>query len=135
MMTKWYLYGLLIAVLTFPSLTLIINRTFVLFIINHASPEAGQEGHATILKTQLQAKGLGEVHVIETSFQDTGMFAVKSSHHPTALYIISAISLLANIALIIFHIYPIRKNKRNPFTQEVYIDEAAYAKLALRKEE
>ena len=43
-----------------------------IFIINHASPEAGQEGHATILKTQLQAKGLGEVHVIETSFQDTG---------------------------------------------------------------
>ncbi|MDA9231482.1 hypothetical protein N9O56_02835 [Rickettsiales bacterium] len=43
-----------------------------IFIINHASPEAGQKGHATILKTQLEAKGLDKVHVIETSFQDTG---------------------------------------------------------------
>lgn len=121
------------------------------YVYNAVSDHAFYAGAALLLSCTIPAffmgKGAWLQHRAQTlgiwmifamsfpSFQDTGMFAVKSSHNPTALYIISAISLLANIALIIFHIYKIRKNKRNPLTQEVYIDETAYAKLALRKEE
>lgn len=121
------------------------------YVYNAVSDHAFYAGAALLLSCTIPAffmgKGAWLQHRAQTlgiwmifamsfpSFQDTGMFAVKSSHNPTALYIISAISLLANIGLIIFHVYKIRKHKRNPLTQEVYIDEAAYAKLALRKEE
>ena len=121
------------------------------YVYNAVSDHAFYAGAALLLSCTIPAffmgKGAWLQHRAQTlgiwmifamsfpSFQDTGMFAVKSSHNPTALYIISAISLLANIGLIIFHVYKIRKHKRNPLTQEVYIDETAYAKLALRKEE
>lgn len=69
------------------------------------------------------------------AFIDTSKYAVKASQNTNALFIISAIALLANIALIIFHGYKIVINKRNPLTQEVYFDEPAYAKLAQPKQD
>jgi len=63
------------------------------------------------------------------AFIDTSKYAVKASLDPRALFIVSALALAANIALIIYHVYKIVKHKRNPLTQEVYIDEPAYAEL------
>ena len=60
------------------------------------------------------------------AFMDTSEYAVKASQNTTALFAISAIALLSNIALIIFHIYKIVKNKRNPLKDEIYTDLESY---------
>ncbi|MBI9100104.1 MAG: hypothetical protein JEY91_16600 [Spirochaetaceae bacterium] len=60
------------------------------------------------------------------AFQDTTKFAVKSSHNTTALFTVSLIALLANIALIIYHVYRIVKYKRNPLKDEIYKEIKAY---------
>jgi hypothetical protein len=64
------------------------------------------------------------------AFIDTSKYAVKASQNTTALFIVSAIALISNIALVGYHFYKIYKNKRNPFKEEVYIDESAYLELA-----
>jgi len=56
------------------------------------------------------------------AFIDTSKYAVKASQNTTALFLVSAIALLANIALIIFHGYKIVKAKRNPLKEEIYTD-------------
>lgn len=66
-------------------------------------------------------------------FVDDSMFAVQSSHNTTALFAISALALLVNIAVLIFHFYKITKFKRNPITEEVYIDEPKYLEIAAKK--
>lgn len=119
------------------------------YVYNAVSDHAFYAGAALLLSCTIPAffmgKGAWLQHRAQTlgvwmifamsfpSFQDVGMFAVKSSHNPVALYIASGLSLLANVILIIFHVYKIVKTKRNPLTQEVYVDEEAYAKLAARK--
>ena len=52
----------------------------------------------------------------------TSMFAHRSSHNETALFLVSLVALLVNIAVAVYHVYRIAKFRRNPFTQEVYPD-------------
>lgn len=63
------------------------------------------------------------------AFIDTSKYAVKSSQNTTALFIISAIALIANIALVIYHVYKIVKSKRNPLKEEIYTDLESYKSL------
>ena len=56
------------------------------------------------------------------SFIDTSKYAVKASQNEAALFIVSAIALIANMALVIFHVNKIVKSKRNPIKEEVYSD-------------
>ncbi len=67
------------------------------------------------------------------AFIDTSMFAVKSSNNETALFIVSALSLLSNIALIVYHVYMIVKTKRNPLKEEIYKDLNAYKEVLADK--
>lgn len=60
------------------------------------------------------------------TFIDTSMFAVKSSHSATALWVVSSFALASNIAVFIYHVYKIVKLKRNPIKEEIYTDLAAY---------
>ncbi|WP_236333945.1 DUF5692 family protein [Paenibacillus auburnensis] len=48
----------------------------------------------------------------------------------TALWVVSALSLAANIAVIVYHCYKIFKHNRNPLKVEVYTDLAAYKAIA-----
>lgn len=57
------------------------------------------------------------------------IFAHRSSHNPTAMFVIALLSLLANIGVFCYHAYRIVKKRRNPFTQEIYADTPAYAEL------
>ena len=50
------------------------------------------------------------------------MFAHRSAHNPTAMLLLSAAALVANVAVFAYHIYKVRSTKRSPFTQEVYWD-------------
>lgn len=93
-------------------------------------------GKGSWLQHRAQTLGIWMIFAMSfPQFQDQGMFAVQSAHNEKALFIISLMSLLVNIALIVFHVYKISKFGRNPFKQEVYTDEKAYAALAVRKEE
>ena len=60
------------------------------------------------------------------SFVDTSKYAVKSSNNETALFVFSFLALLANVLLISYHIYRIRKYKLNPLKDEIYSDTEAY---------
>lgn len=60
------------------------------------------------------------------TFIDTSMFAVKSSHSASALWVVSSLALASNIAVFIYHIYRIVKLKRNPLKEEIYSDLTAY---------
>lgn len=62
-------------------------------------------------------------------FMQDSMFAHRSAHNPTALLLISGLSLAANIAVFAWHIYRIVKRRRNPLTQEVYADTADYVAM------
>lgn len=63
------------------------------------------------------------------SFVSSSKFAVQSSHNTTALFIVSTLSLIANIALFIYHYYKVFKYKRNPFKVEVHSDLEDYKKI------
>jgi uncharacterized membrane protein len=64
------------------------------------------------------------------SFVDTSMFAVKSSHSVTALWIIGGLSLGINVAVLVYEIYKIVKTGRNPLKEELYTDLPAYREVA-----
>ena len=58
------------------------------------------------------------------AFTETSMFAHRSSHNPTALFIVSALSLAVNIGVFGYHAWRIIRLRRNPVTMEVYSDTA-----------
>lgn len=60
------------------------------------------------------------------NFVDTSKFAVKSSHSTTALFVVSLLSLLSNVAVFIYHYYKIFKFKKNPFKEEIHNDLNSY---------
>ncbi|WP_022868171.1 DUF5692 family protein [Schaalia vaccimaxillae] len=53
-------------------------------------------------------------------FVTDSKFAVDSSHDPRALFIVSLIALLANIAVAVYQVYVIVANKKNPLKDELY---------------
>ena len=59
-------------------------------------------------------------------FMQDSMFAHRSAHNPTAMFIISAAALIANLWVFGRHVYVIVSKKRNPFRQEVHVDEPTY---------
>lgn len=56
------------------------------------------------------------------------MFAITSTHNPKALMTLSILALIANIGVFVYEIKTIRKTKRNPLKEEIYIDLESYKK-------
>jgi hypothetical protein len=50
------------------------------------------------------------------SFVTDSTFAVDSSHDPTALFVVSALSLAANVAVLVYQAMTIVRKRRNPLT-------------------
>jgi hypothetical protein len=64
------------------------------------------------------------------AFIDTSAFAVKASLNPTALFTVSFLALGANVALAVFEIYKVSKNRVMPWTgKPVFSDTRAYARV------
>jgi hypothetical protein len=63
------------------------------------------------------------------SFIDEGAFAVESTYNTKALFGFSFLSLLSNIAIIVYMIYKVRKTKRNPYVGELYTDLKEYNEI------
>ena len=59
-------------------------------------------------------------------FQDQGIQMVKSTYNTGIYTFFGALSLAANIAVIIYMIYKMAKTKRNPYTAELYTDLKEY---------
>ncbi len=112
------------------------------YVYNCLSDHAFYAGTALLLSCTIPAffikKGAWLQHRVHTlavwvmfamtfpTFQDSTMFAVKSSNNTQILFVVSFIALLSNIALITYHIYRIVKYKRNPLNDEVYRGVNAY---------
>ncbi len=62
-------------------------------------------------------------------FMQDSAFAHRSAHNPTAMFLVSALALIVNIGVAIYHFRTIVRTRRNPFTQELYADTPAYAAM------
>jgi len=51
---------------------------------------------------------------------------VPTSHNPKAFFIVSLVALIANAALVVYQFNKIRKNRLNPFKDEIFTDTKAY---------
>ena len=55
-----------------------------------------------------------------------GKYAVASTHSPTAYYAVSILALAVNLAVGIYQLRAIIKNKKNPLKDELYSDKKSY---------
>lgn len=62
-------------------------------------------------------------------FQDQGKFMVTSTYNPTIYTMLGILSLSVNLAVFVYMIYKVLKTKRNPYTQELYIDLKEYVEI------
>ncbi|MEG0051413.1 MAG: DUF5692 family protein [Terrisporobacter sp.] len=60
---------------------------------------------------------------------DESQFAVKASQNTTALFIVSLLALLANIAVFVYMLYKSKESKRNPYKDELYTDLYCYKEV------
>ncbi|WP_262852865.1 DUF5692 family protein [Mumia quercus] len=63
------------------------------------------------------------------TFVTSSPFAVDSSHNPTALFLVSALSLAANVAVAVYQVFTIVKLRRNPLRDELYTDLRSYREV------
>jgi len=54
---------------------------------------------------------------------------VHTTHNATAFFVVSLVSLLANVALVVYQFIKIRKNKLNALKDEIYADTKAYKRV------
>ncbi|MBD7982255.1 DUF5692 family protein [Oerskovia merdavium] len=64
------------------------------------------------------------------TFVSDSAFAVDSSHNPTALFVVSLVSLLANVAVAVYQAKVIVTRRRNPLRDELFTDHKSYQELA-----
>lgn len=89
-------------------------------------------GKGSWLQHRAQTLGIWMMFTMSfPAFSDTSVFAVQSSHSVPALWVVSILSLSANVGLISFHVYKIIKGRKNPLKEEIYSDTKAYAKVKL----
>lgn len=63
------------------------------------------------------------------NFQDQGKFSVVSTYQPGIYMFWGVISLGANIALIAYMLYRMKKTGRNPYREELYRDHGQYSEI------
>jgi hypothetical protein len=65
---------------------------------------------------------------------DDSVFAVKASLNPTALFLVSLLALVVNVAVFVYHFAKVIKYKRNPITAEVHTDLGEYKELIAERD-
>lgn len=63
------------------------------------------------------------------SFVTDSQFSVAASGRPAALFTVSALALLANLAVAAYQLCTVIKRRRNPLTDELYADLAGYREV------
>lgn len=54
---------------------------------------------------------------------------VPTTHNPVAFFIVSSLALVVNAAAVVYQFSVIRRNKLNPFRDELYTEKAFYKKI------
>lgn len=54
---------------------------------------------------------------------------VATTHNPTAFFVVSLVSLIANVVLVAYQFNKIRKNKLNPLRDEIFADTKGYKQV------
>lgn len=65
---------------------------------------------------------------LSVNYAASPMFAITSTHNPSALMTLSILALIANVGVFAYEIYTISKTKRNPLKQEIYTHLGSYKK-------
>ena len=65
---------------------------------------------------------------LSVNYGASPMFAITSTQNPKALMTLSILALIANVGVFIYEIQTIRKTKRNPLKQEIYVNLESYKK-------
>jgi hypothetical protein len=63
------------------------------------------------------------------TFVTDSQFSVESSYDPAALFVVSALSLLANVAVLVLQVHRIVTRRLNPLTDELYTDSSHYREV------
>ncbi len=63
------------------------------------------------------------------AFVSDSKFAVETSHSAAALFTVSFVALLANVAVLVFQVYTIVKNRLNPLTDQLYTNLRQYKEV------
>lgn len=63
------------------------------------------------------------------TFVTDSPFSVAASHRPAALFTVSAVSLAANVAVLVFQVLTVARRRRNPLTDELYVELPAYQRV------
>ncbi|MGI5172024.1 hypothetical protein H0R92_00260 [Treponema sp. OMZ 840] len=61
-----------------------------------------------------------------SSYSTSPLFSITSSYKPAALTVISILSIVSNLAVLVYEIIQIKKTKRCPVTQDIYVDLKSY---------
>ena len=69
------------------------------------------------------------------AFQETSVFATKSTLDPTTATVVSILALVANIAAIIYNAYRAKKLNVNPYKEDVFRGTSDWEKATARRED
>lgn len=69
------------------------------------------------------------------NFIDHSKYAVKSANRPEVLFAVSFLALVANLAVFVFYLSKIIKNRKNPLKEELYTDLKSYQAVAQERKE
>ncbi|SCJ60188.1 Uncharacterised protein [uncultured Clostridium sp.] len=81
------------------------------------------------LQHRAQTLGLWIMFVMTVPAFADRIAPVSTTHNPTMFFIVSLISLIANIGLFIYQFRKIYKNRLNPLKDEIYKDTKSYKKI------
>ena len=62
-------------------------------------------------------------------FQDYGAYRVDSTYNPNIYFVVGFLALAANLAVLVYMIYKIKKTRRNPYKGELYSDLKAHQRV------
>ena len=63
------------------------------------------------------------------TYSTTKYFSIVTTHNVAPMYILSILSIIANVGVLIYEIITIIKTKRNPLVEELYVDTKAYKEI------
>lgn len=80
------------------------------------------------LQHRAQTLAIFGMFSLAVDYQAMEMFSITATYNPTAWTALSAIALVANIAVFIYEIIAIKRTHRNPLKEELYTDNKWYKK-------
>lgn len=63
------------------------------------------------------------------NYATSELFSITSTHNAAPMYVLSLISILVNVAVLVYEVRTIIKTKRNPLKEELYVDLKSYQEI------